>query len=175
MRHAAFVLAASVFAVLPAAAEEPEPVVTQSLFLGVGDFVAGNPNAPLRQDIFKGVRVTERVFGGRSNAFYAPLNLPQDAVVTGIEVVAVDKNADFDLRVFPVRITSGAVNGRRFNLFTSGSAGLQTVSDFSNSFAIDPFPYAIEVSVVKASGGSGTWPGDSSLAIKWIEVQWEMP
>ncbi|MGB0651982.1 MAG: hypothetical protein ACPGQL_02180 [Thermoplasmatota archaeon] len=151
---------------LSARLDDLEASATQTLSIPMGAFMAGDSD-------FSWHRNTFGLFGkeaGKFIWFYAPVQLPDGALITGLEATVRDSSTDHDMRVELVgtRLTDGAGLGF-FNAYSTSDGGLQTVGS-SLSHTVDHENNTLMVAV------SWTVPSaTTSLQIAGATVSYTLP
>jgi hypothetical protein len=134
-----------------------------TLNLGPGAFVAGDSNDRLRQNFGAGVFAD----GGD---IYAPVQLPVGATVTSITAYVRDEvDANLSIRLQRKRNLLHDSNGTGIIFDTSGNSGYFSVTQQGNHTVQADQAYFVRVGVL-----NGNWPGDNTLAINNIQIEWTM-
>jgi len=131
--------------------------------IGPGAFVAGDSDDRLRQNAFGGVFAY-------NGTIYAPVQLPAGATVTSITAYVRDE-VDANLRIRlekKINLDSNS-NGTVFLFDTSGNSGYFSVTQEGGHIIAADRTYFLRVEVL-----NGNWPGDTTLAINNIHIEWTM-
>ncbi|HTV16208.1 MAG TPA: IPT/TIG domain-containing protein [Acidobacteriaceae bacterium] len=150
---------------------------TQYLTLSPSDFRTQDPSSTGSTQFFSpdgGFYVTSAV----TAYAFAPVHLPQGAIVSAVyaSLYDTDTSANLDVRFLDEGLTPSGYGAFAPDLFSSGSAGFSTPSA-SASATIDnsSYKYYILVQAVDSSNNQTTWPGDGSLAISTVQITYTLP
>lgn len=150
---------------------------TQYLNLGIGEFVAAyDKNEDVANSWGQGVHY--RGSSGHADGLMAAINLPHGARITGITAYVRDELASVDLsfsilRKLHTQSSAGLVGGSNFTV--NGTSGYTNAS-VSIDHTINNLagPYALNVRTTDGSTFGAFWPGDSTLSIQGVIIEWTM-
>jgi hypothetical protein len=150
---------------------------TQYLTLGASDFRAQDPSTQGSDQFVSpsgGFYITSAI----GSAAFAPVHLPQGAILQSVYAAVYDIDAAADLKVsfFVEGLTPSGFGSFAPALTSSGSAGFSTPSQ-STGATIDNAnnKYYILVQPVDSGGNATNWPGDGSLTISTVRITYTLP
>jgi hypothetical protein len=134
-----------------------------TLNIGPGAFVAGDSNVRLRQNFTSGVFAD-------SGDIYTPVQLPAGARITSVTAyVRDDVNANLQIRISKKVNLGFGSNGTGIIFDTSGNSGYFSVTQQVDHIVSADQAYFLLVEVL-----NGNWPGDNTLAVNNIQIEWTL-
>lgn len=149
---------------------------TQYLFLGPGDFAAHSGNLDVANSWGLGVYFNGNP--GEGTGLMAPIHLPHGSRITGITAYVRDDSVGVDLNFRIVR--KNLVGGSSYvvspSSFTvSGSAGYTSgTQSIDHTVSNSLRPYALNVQATNGSSYGAYWPGNETLSVQGVVIEWTM-